>query len=255
MKLRKVNGRGRKTDDPRVLEIEDEKSIRAAAIGKATGMFYVPEVLQYDADQGILDTEWIDGLENLNGVALRRDPKMGELCHRTGVALAAIHEQLRLPEKLKIRLPEIMPTSSYAEVFLHGDFTGDNVCYDRKNDRLVIVDWSSAPLFGGKATFGPRYFDLIWFGHFFYCSRPARWMGIWGDDIWYQSLIRGYESTSGSRFAAGEFNDYRRKAEPLLSAARRDMLENKRGMRRIGRSLLLSYAAFRWQRMDWCSAK
>jgi len=252
MKLKAVEGRWRKTDDAGVLEIEAEKGILAAAIGRATGLFYVPEVLQYCADQGILETEWIDGLESLNCVALQRDPKMGELCYRSGAALAAIHKHLRLPEKLKIRLPETTPTNSYAEVFVHGDYTGDNVCYDRKNDRLVIVDWSSAPLFGGKATFGPRYFDLIWFGHFFFCSRPARWMGIWGDDIWYQSLIRGYGSASCSGLSAEEFNDYRREVEPLLSAARKEMFANKHGMRRIGRYLLLSYAAFRWRRCDLC---
>lgn len=255
MSLIAVDGRGRKTDNTGSLALEAQKSILAAAIGRDTGLFYVPELLGYDAKQGVLETEWIDGLDSLICLALQRDPKMGELCYRAGLALAAIHKDLRLPENMKIRLSGEIPANPGGEVFLHGDFNGSNVCFDRRNDRLVIVDWSSAPLMGGKPTFGSRWFDLVWFGHFFFCSRPVRWVGRWRAEVWYQSLIRGYVAASCSSISEREFNDFQGKVEPVLSAARTEMLASSHGLKRFFHSLRLAYAAFLWHGVGQCILK
>ena len=249
MKLRiHSNGSATKTGDGEVLAIEAEKSRLGAAIGKSTGLFYVPEVISCRPEQGMLHVEWINNLESLTSIALSADPQMPELCRRAGAALSAIHEQLRLPEPMRLPLPEPGRSASGTGVFLHGDFNGDNVCYERRRDRLVVVDWSSAPLFGGKPTWGSRYFDLMWFGHFFFCSRPARWLGIWQDNAWYEALISEYRAQAGPGFSAKEFAQYRGAAEPLFSAARKQMLGSVHRTRRAVRAWVLWRAKVRWQR-------
>ncbi len=250
MAITGANDRHCKNADADILATEAEKSRLAAEIGKRTGLFYVPEILRYQPQEGILEFEWLEGLESLTGVALARDPQMTDLCRRAGAALCAIHKQLRLPQRLKIPLPEPASSAPDSDVFFHGDFNGDNVCYDRTRDRLVIVDWSSAPLFGGKPTFGSRYFDVLWFGHFFFCSRPARWFGKWQDLAWYEALIRGYTAEVGSPFPEPEFGAYRLAAEPVFSAARKQMLASTHGFRRIVRAVVLWRAKVRWRRMD-----
>ena len=58
-------------------------------------------------------------------------------------------------------LPGKWVTGDEARGFLHGDFTLANVCVEETTDRVVIVDWSAAPILGEAVTVGPVYFDVL----------------------------------------------------------------------------------------------
>jgi len=82
---------------------------------------------------------------------------------RIGQGLAEIHRSLTLPDDMRTALPPELSLEGETQVFLHGDFNGTNVCIDRSNQTIAVLDWQMTSVHGGTATYGTRYFDLTWF--------------------------------------------------------------------------------------------
>lgn len=150
-----------KSAHPRYLRIEIEKTRRAARIAKETGLFRVPGVLDYDDVKGSAVFERILGLRTFRE-AVRSSRECGEAAGRIGQALAVIHRDLRLPDDMRLSVPRAFRDGG-GDVFLHGDFGLRNVCFEPGSQVPVILDWQFTDMHGGEATFGSRYFDLIWF--------------------------------------------------------------------------------------------
>jgi hypothetical protein len=182
----------RKTGEPAVLAIEAAKASRAFEIGKDYGLFYVPKVVNFDAKAGVLEFERLDGLVKLFDMTARKDPRLFELLKNAGRALSVIHEKLVLPENMKHELPAEWIACSGENVFIHGDFAGFNLCFDESAGRLVILDWSSAPLLGNIATYGSRFFDLIWFVIFLFYGAPRRCLFNWDAPAMADAFLAGY---------------------------------------------------------------
>ena len=53
---------------PELMSVEAEKTRKAHEIGKACGLFRVPEVLDYDPDTGIAKLERIDSMQSIRSV-------------------------------------------------------------------------------------------------------------------------------------------------------------------------------------------
>ena len=158
----------RKIGNPFILAIESTKSILAHEIGKNSGLFYVPRVLNFDSKAGILDFERIEGLICLQELVIAEDRRLFSLLRKIGQGVAIIHEQLTLPNEMKHEFPPEWVESSGKNVFLHADLSCRNVCYQEQTETLVILDWSGAPLIGRMLTYGSRFFDILWFiGCFF----------------------------------------------------------------------------------------
>jgi hypothetical protein len=149
------NGRVAKKAGPlNLLEVEALKTRLGHANGEESGLFYVPKVIRLIRGTGILETEYIDNLVTLQQLAIRRDVNLLPLLNRAGRALAVIHERLVLPDENKHALsPEWMGTSA-DNVFIHGDYVNINLGWEPSSDRLVVMDWSAAPVTGKKATYG-----------------------------------------------------------------------------------------------------
>jgi aminoglycoside phosphotransferase (APT) family kinase protein len=182
----------RKTGEPDTLAIEAAKASKAFDIGKDCGLFYVPEVINFDAKAGVLEFERLDGLVTLLDIAARKDERLLELLKKTGQALAAIHEKLVLPEQMKHELPAEWTACSDENVFIHGDFAGFNLCFDELSGRLVILDWNSAPLLGNVATYGSRFFDIIWFVIFIFYGAPRCCLFNWDAPNMANAFLAGY---------------------------------------------------------------
>ncbi len=189
----------RKTGDLSLLAVEATKTQLASEIGKDCGLFYVPKVINLNEEKGILDCERIDGLVPLLNLVGRKDPRLFSLLKKTGLALAIIHKELVLPAEMKVNLPDNLMVGQ-DNVFIHGDLTLGNVCFDESSDRLVIVDWSAAPFFEGQPTFGMRYFDIFWFMTSIFCAPPIKTILYWDGKEMANKFIRGYaESASGRK--------------------------------------------------------
>jgi aminoglycoside phosphotransferase (APT) family kinase protein len=182
----------RKTGEPDTLAIEAAKTSKAFDIGKDCGLFYVPKVVNYDVKGGILELERLNGLVTLLDMAARKDHRIFELLKKAGRALAAIHEKLVLPEQMKHELSAEWMASSVENVFIHGDFAGFNLCFDESSGRLVILDWSSAPLLGNVVTYGSRFFDIIWFVIFIFYGAPRRSLFNWDAKGMANAFLSGY---------------------------------------------------------------
>ena len=188
----------RKTGEPEVLVVEAAKATRAFEIGRDSGLFNVPKVLNFDADAGVLDFEKIDDLATLLDLAIRKDQRLLELLRKTGRALGVVHGQLTLPDEMKHELsPEWMGPSD-ENVFIHGDYAPVNVCFHEPSNGLVILDWSAAPLIGRIPTFGSRYFDILWFTNCIFCGVPYKRIFNWDADGMADAFLKGYAEEASS---------------------------------------------------------
>jgi hypothetical protein len=147
------------------LRIEAEKMRRARRIGLDSGLFSVPEVYDFDSESGMLRMERIQGLTGIRNLGMNRD-LLFEMAARAGMALAAVHRDLRLPDEMTTPIPKEFEGEG-ADVYLHGDYSGENVCVVRPGragaPQLVLIDWQLSPRVGGQGNRGSRHFDLAWF--------------------------------------------------------------------------------------------
>jgi aminoglycoside phosphotransferase (APT) family kinase protein len=182
----------RKTGDPSKLAIEAAKASMASNIGNECGLFYVPKITNFDAENGVLEFERLNGLVTLLDMAARKDERLFELLKKAGQALSVIHETLVLPQEMKHELPAEWMACPDENVFIHGDFAGFNLCFDESSGRLVILDWSSAPLLGNVVTYGSRFFDIIWLVIFIFYGAPRRCLFNWDAPAMANAFLSGY---------------------------------------------------------------
>ena len=154
-------GAATKSGDPVLLSIEAYKLTMAAKIARQTNLFEVPRIIEFDEQNGLLTTEWIPDLVPIRNICLPSS-NSNSVMRRVGRALAAIHALLSLPPHLRIGLPASIADAGN-QAFLHGDFSGENVCFRMTDCSVVILDWSMTRLLGGTSTFGTSYFDIAWF--------------------------------------------------------------------------------------------
>jgi hypothetical protein len=186
----------RKTADARLLTVEAAKASQALEIGKDSGLFAVPKVVNLDAEAGVLEFERLSGLATLLDLAVRKDPRLAELLEKAGRALAIVHERLVLPDEMKCEMPPEWMGSADENVFIHGDFACINVCFHEPSGGLVIVDWSAAPSVGRTPTFGSRYFDILLFISSLFHAAPWRRISSWDGKAMTLAFLRGYCSTA-----------------------------------------------------------
>ena len=202
----------RKVGDASLLAVEATKTVRAGEIGRESGLFYVPQVLDFDRNKGVLELERLKGLVTLLRLAINKDARLLEITNRAGWALAVIHEQLVLPEKIKYHLPPgwIAPDSNDGHdrnVFIHGDFASVNVCLHEASGRLVILDWSAAPIVGRTPTFGSQYFDILWFVACIFRGAPGTRFTNWNAEMVADVFLKGYARKSLQDISSG-FKNY-----------------------------------------------
>lgn len=215
-----------KSADPRRLRIEVEKTRRAGRIGKASGLFRVPEVLDFDETRGVAVFERIAGLESVYRAA-SWGREFVSLAERIGTILAVIHRDLTLPREMVIPLPAAFAADGQ-DVFIHGDFGIENVGLERGTSPLVVLDWQFTSVHGGGATYGSRYFDLVWFVNTVLWSPTPRF--FFGDPVrpvarrFVESYFREagipYDAAGLSGYA-GRFFEVKRPARRLTSRRQR----------------------------------
>jgi tRNA A-37 threonylcarbamoyl transferase component Bud32 len=150
-----------KKGNPARMRIEVEKCRRAFQIGRDCELFHVPQVLDYNDSNGVAVFERIDGIKPIKNAVSWGD-EYASLAEILGSSLAMIHEKLKLPHEMIVPLP---PELSFpgCDVFIHGDPSVYNICVGKRWPPIVILDWQMTLIHGGQATFGTRYFDLMWF--------------------------------------------------------------------------------------------
>lgn len=217
-----------KTGATLAMRIEVEKTVRAREIADACGLFEAPKVLDFDESTGQAKFEFIPDLLNIRDV-VDSEESSKPLMRTIGASLAIIHKNLMLPEKMKLPLPQEYREDCF-EAFLHCDFGLANVRVTQGNHRPVIIDWQISPRFGAPATFGTRFFDLMWFVYdLFY--RPVgrrRYAMAVGAAPMAREFLRGYFEGSGCGCDQALFKEYTKRFINAKSAARKQGFHCKR---------------------------
>jgi hypothetical protein len=236
----------RKTGVPAAISLEREKTLLGRTIGQESGRFSVPAVLGHEEEAGVLEFERVWGLRTLRELLEKRDPRLPGLMDQAASALVAIHDGLSLPQERKVPLgPE---WTGPRDVFLHGDFTADNVCICDDADELIIVDWSIArPLGRPDVTHGSIYFDILWFLFFLFRAIPVHWRGY--AESLSDRFLQGYASASQETVIdGGAFRNY---SGSLVKLQRRVLAEQsaRRSVLRWLPFLMREHARLRrWRR-------
>jgi len=181
----------RKTGSPSLLAVEALKNQRAGEIGRSSGLFYVPKVINFDDKTGVLEFERLKDLVTLLNLAVKKDARLLGLLEKTGRALVAIHQQLVLPDDMKYELPPEWMDRAGENVFIHGDFAGINICFHEPSGQLVILDWSAAPIIGRTPTFGSRFFDILWFASSLFHCTPGKKVLSWDAEKMTRAFFTG----------------------------------------------------------------
>ena len=146
-----------KKSDPQLMSIEHEKYFKAHELGLKSNLFKVPKIYNYDKINGVMKLEYISELTRFDSI----DDPSDQLIFKIANSLSYIHENLKL--KNKITSEAINNIGYKYKSFIHGDFNGQNVCVNKLNGKIVILDWQTAKSYGGKSTYESRLFDVMWF--------------------------------------------------------------------------------------------
>jgi len=216
-----------KKGDPGLMRIEVEKSIRGHEIGRESGLFRVPQILDYDESKGEVVLERIADIRAVRH-AVSFDKQYGDVLERVGVALAMIHRKLELPKGMVEALPDEFVLRGN-EVFLHGDFSINNVCVGNESPTIVILDWQMTKVHGGKATYGTRYFDLVWFVNNLFSKPFHNYLPGPPVGRGARRFLAGYLGACDVSFSVREFAAYMKQFYRTKLALRRQSLAwNKR---------------------------
>ncbi len=148
------------------------KTQLGAEIGRTTSLFRTPAIVSHDLAAGSITFERFSGFINLKQ-ALSASRLNARLIERVARTLAVIHNQLSLPDDYAIPLPDFGVEVQMRPVFVHGDFSAQNIFYRAEGDELVVIDWSVTDwLTDGNGTQGPRYVDLTILLQSLFASRP-----------------------------------------------------------------------------------
>lgn len=148
-----------KIQSPGAATVELEKTRRADEIGRSSGLFGVPAVLEADLGSGRIVTRTLQHMTRME-VLLEAGVDLSREMSTIGAALAAVHLRLVLPDGMKAPIPGFERDEGGPRAFLHGDYTLVNFFIDNAGGRLTIIDWQTASWLRGTGTWGPIAIDL-----------------------------------------------------------------------------------------------
>lgn len=182
-----------KKTSPHLAKIEAAMTQAVHYLSKASGLFYVPSVLAYDAKTGTIKLERIVGFVPLWEL-LEKLPENTDILYQTGRTLAEIHARLKVPDFLSGQVPFGEGTSDHEVVPMHGDFNTANIGYSKKRGAVIVLDWGGSHLLEFQGRLGSRYFDLADFlrSLLFWQNRRLKAARMFHQ--WARAFLDGYQA-------------------------------------------------------------
>jgi len=193
-----------KRDHPNLLIVEVEKTNRAFNISQNYDFFRVPRVLDFDQEKGVAVFERLMDIQGIREI-IDSKQKIDFSIKDISRSIAITHKELTLPDDMRIPLPAEFRFSGN-EVYLHGDFSCDNVCVNKKY--IGIIDWQMTKMHEGKATYGTRYFDIAWFVNNLFSKRFYKYLLSGSVTSLAQSFVDTYFSFAGNEQYRSDFKLY-----------------------------------------------
>jgi aminoglycoside/choline kinase family phosphotransferase len=150
-----------KRQAPARLLREFAKTQAAYELACASQSFRAPRPLAASPEAGTLLLERLHDYVPLRAaLAAMSLPEQIEILARIARLLRLVHEQLPLAhEWLDDRIADQAPQAPPAR--LHGDFTLDNLMFNRRSAQIAILDWSMPAWLDRDACIGPAAIDLV----------------------------------------------------------------------------------------------
>jgi hypothetical protein len=251
-----------------ITSVEWIKTKQGRIVGQNSGLFAVPELLNVDVDCGLLEFRRLFQHQPLWWHLVRNPTDTTAIVH-SAKALAAIHDEMRLPMQLRVSLPDCWETVASSErsgqstvggaiqtvgsqltsdtssVWLHGDFNNWNIWVHRRTGRLTIIDWATSDRCGGRATVGPYYFDVAWFVISLFRVKYGGRVRIANVESQAERFVEEYTRARQSPVNKREAFEYLSRILPLVS-------QSKRVGRFNLRARVTRFLNFRldWKRLD-----
>ena len=152
-----------KRQSPTLAQVEAEKARQGALIGERCGWFRSPHITTSATELGEIRFERLRNVVPLWSI-LRGHAEPADVLERVGRALAAIHNNMQLPEHMRsVTVPKW--AADYPVVCLHGDFGVNNILVDSRARSVWIIDWMLPfkRTWLRVGTHGPCYYDLAVF--------------------------------------------------------------------------------------------
>lgn len=228
-----------KRDAPHLMRVEVEKTRLGYELGQATGLFRVPRILDYDADTGTVTFERVHDLRTMRD-ALATAPNR-DVVSRVGHVLAAIHDNLALPDEIRKPLPVALQEPHDTEVFIHGDFTVENLLISERSGTIVVLDWQMTSAHGCEATWGTRFFDISCFiGTLFF--RPLeKFLGAKKEFPWAELFLKSYSAAAKKRIERDSFRSYLTRYSKVNLAQRHEGMTRLRQLSMVPANLRMSH--------------
>ncbi len=151
-----------KLQDPSASRRERLRTQAGRAVGLATGLFVVPEIVSFDDARGeiVFQRLPLTGIRQILSDKLRSMDMAG----RAALVLAAIHGQMEPSDESGASYPDGAGKElERTPVPLHGDFGMRNIFCIADSDRLVVIDWSNADWIGVDEDMGAPEIDVAVF--------------------------------------------------------------------------------------------
>ncbi len=204
-------------------EMELAMSREAHRISALQHRFTVPQIIRSNPEEGTISLEYYPNLRSIRSF-LDDSEIMPRLVRMAAESLAYVHANLS-PEK-KIGLPPELdlPERPETGVFLHGDYTIENVQVDNALEKLVILDWSLTPLVNCAANWGTFYWDLGWMVKSILVMPPFRCFRNREREGLADIFIQNYMRASGHKLEPAIFGPYLQRIHRIFSAKARKYL-------------------------------
>lgn len=175
------------------LAVEVTKTGFAHEASRSSGLLRVPSLVH--STEFVMVTSAIVDSRRLRDV-LAGGGEQQELVRRAARALAEIHAWS--PQGLGGTCLPQRGGPSAREVFIHGDYTLDNILVTTTPTTLWVVDWSTPPWLGSWATTGDARWDVAMFAMNLFLQRPGdpRWLAT--STSIAKQFVREYSAASGN---------------------------------------------------------
>lgn len=159
---------------------ELEMSTVAYELSQSTDLFDSLLIKSVDSSKQTIEFELLKNYSTIRehyiknakyGASVQQFNHLKLLFQRLGKSLSLIHTGIAKFKAVEKRgFPEKFFKQEFGEdlVYIHGDFTMRNILYIEEIEKLLIIDWSTSPIFNFSANYGPRYWDLSFFISSFY---------------------------------------------------------------------------------------
>lgn len=187
---------------PDICAIEARRTEAAREVAKKSDLFIVPEVLDVDIAAGLLVLEYIPELTHPLHSSIVRSKERAAIYRKIGWAIGTLHTELDIDSCITRGARIGGGVVQDKDVVLHGDCHPGHTLWSKRDNKVVVIDWSGMYKPGDRptvGTFGPWHRDILYWVSQMVVQIITRrsLIGALRSASLSEEFIRGYENGVG----------------------------------------------------------